>query len=142
MNIKIKKLTEDAVLPSYAHEGDACMDLTAISKIIIDNGDYGYIEYGTGLAFEVPDNHVMLLFPRSSVSNTGLILANAVGVIDSKYRGEVKARFKWIPNTAQYNVGDRIVQFMILPYPILEIEVVDELSTTERAAGGFGSSGK
>ena len=140
MNIKIKKLVEKAVIPSYANPGDACMDLTAVSKKIVDAETYGYIEYGFGLAFELPENHVMLIFPRSSVSNTGLILSNAVGVLDSGYRGEAKVRFKWIPNTSQYEIGDRVAQFLVIERTPMVMEVVDELSETVRGEGGFGSS--
>jgi dUTP pyrophosphatase len=141
LKVKIKKLNPNAVIPSYAKPGDACMDLTAISETIVEEGGYGYIEYGTGLAFEIPENHVMLIYPRSSISNQGLILSNSVGVVDSDYRGEVKFRFKWIKGSNKYNVGDRVGQFMIIPRPIMELEEVEELSETERGQGGFGSSG-
>ena len=141
LKVKIKKLDPNAVIPSYAKLGDACMDLTAISEVIVEEGGYGYVEYGTGLAFEVPENYVMLIYPRSSVSNQGLILTNSVGVVDSGYRGEVKFRFKWIKGTNKYNVGDRVGQFMIIPRPIMELKEAEELSETERGDGGFGSSG-
>lgn len=140
LEVKIKKLDPNAVIPSYAKLGDACMDLTAISEVIVEEGGYGYVEYGTGLAFEVPENYVMLIYPRSSVSNQGLILTNSVGVVDSGYRGEVKFRFKWIKGTNKYNVGDRVGQFMIIPRPIMELKEAEELSETERGDGGFGSS--
>ena len=83
-----------------------------------------------------------MIFPRSSISNTGLILSNSVGVVDSGYRGEIKFRFKWIKDTTDYNVGDRVGQLIILPYPSIETEEAEELSSTERGEGGFGSSGK
>ena len=118
------------------------MDLTATSKIVIDNGGYGYIEYGFGLSFEIPKNHVMLMFPRSSISNFGLILANSVGVIDCTFVGEVKARFKYIKGAEQYEIGDRVAQFLVIPRPLIELELVDELSESERGSGGFGSTGK
>jgi dUTP pyrophosphatase len=89
MKLKIKKLTESAIIPSYAKEGDACFDLTATSINLTDS----YIEYGTGIAIEVPEGYVGLIFPRSSVTNKDLMLKNSVGVIDSGYRGEVKFRF-------------------------------------------------
>lgn len=141
IKVKIKRLDPQAITPSYAKPGDACMDLAAISKTIVEESGYGYVEYGTGLAFEVPENYVMLIYPRSSISNQGLLLANSVGVVDSGYRGEVKFRFKWVKDTNLYNVGDRVGQFMIIPLPIMELEEVDELSETERGQGGFGSSG-
>lgn len=140
LKVKIKKLNPNAVIPSYAKPGDACMDLTAISETIVEEGGYGYIEYGTGLAFEYQENHVMLVFPRSSISNTGLLLSNAVGVGDSGFRGEIKLRFKWVKGTTKYNIGDRVGQFMIIPRPIIDLEEVEELSTTERGHGGFGST--
>jgi dUTP pyrophosphatase len=99
------------------------------------------MEYGTGLAVEIPEGHVGLLFPRSSISNSGLILTNSVGVIDSGYRGEIKFRFKHIPDTAYYKPGDRIGQLIVMPYPEIDFQEVEELSSTERGEGGFGSSG-
>lgn len=142
MKVKIKKLDPKAVLPLYSKRGDAAMDLTAISLTKVDRDTFGYLEYGTGLAVEIPEGYVGLLFPRSSISNSGLILSNSVGVIDSGYRGEVKLRFKHILDTAAYKVGDRIGQIIILPYPQIEFEEVDELSSTDRGEGGFGSTGK
>lgn len=140
MEVKIKKLHPEAVIPSYAKVGDAGMDLTAVSAKFDDDGN---IVYGTGLAFEIPVGYVGLLFMRSSVSRTNMILTNAVGVLDSGYRGEVMFKFKhYNYNGGGYVVGDRIGQIMILPYPRIEFTVVDELSGTERADGGFGSTGK
>jgi len=86
VDIKIKKLHENAIIPTFAKNGDAGLDLTAVSKNIVNEKEFGYIEYGTGLAIKVPEGFVGLLFPRSSISNTGLILANAVGVLDSKMK--------------------------------------------------------
>ena len=142
MKVKIKKLHENAVIPIYAKPGDAGLDLTAISHSVVDEGGFGYVEYQTGLAIEVPDGYVALMFPRSSVSNTGLILANSVGVIDSGYRGEIKCRFKAIPNCKYYENGDRIAQLIIIPYPQIEFEEAEELSETERGEGGYGSTNK
>lgn len=142
MNIKIKKLHEQAVIPSYSKEGDCGLDLTAITVSTIDKSRFGYIEYDTGLAIEIPEGYVGLIYPRSSLSNTGLILANHVGVIDQNYRGSIKCRFKAVPNTDIYSVGDRIAQLIIQPCPKIEFEVVDELSDTNRNDLGFGSSGK
>ena len=92
MKIKIKKLHPEAIIPSYATQGDAGMDMTAITAQIDKSGLF--IEYGTGLAVEIPEGYVGLLFPRSSLSKTSLVLANHVGVIDSGYRGEIKFRIK------------------------------------------------
>jgi dUTP pyrophosphatase len=140
MEIKIKKLTENAKIPAYAKQGDAAMDVYATSETIVDTPGYGYIEYGTGLAFEIPEGYYMDIRPRSSVSNTGLILSNSAGILDSGYRGELKLRFKWVKESAKYNVGDRIGQIMIKPYPVIEWVEVQELNNTERGEGGFGST--
>lgn len=145
MDVKICKLSEDAVIPTYAHPGDAGMDVVATSVNITDD----YIEYGTGLSFEVPEGYCMLIFPRSSNSKKDLILANSVGVLDSTYRGELKLRFKkcyqpviyGLVARTVYNVGDKVGQIMILPYPQINFTEVDSLSETERGDGGFGSTG-
>jgi dUTP pyrophosphatase len=136
MKVRIKKLSPNAILPSYAKEGDAGMDLTAISK----QEGLAYIEYGTGLAIEIPEGYVGLVFPRSSISKTGLDLCNAVGMIDSGYRGEIMARFRKIVVGGDYSIGDRIAQLMILPYPQITLEESDELSETDRGQGAFGST--
>jgi dUTP pyrophosphatase len=136
MKIKIKKIHPEAIIPKYAHDGDAGMDVFAISK----KENYEFVEYGTGLSFEVPDGHVMLIFPRSSVSNKSLSLCNAVGVLDSGYRGELKIRF-YKHKREDYQIGDKIAQIIILPFPKIEFEEAGELSETSRGANGFGSTG-
>jgi dUTP pyrophosphatase len=142
MKVKFKKLSKNAVLPSYAKPGDAGLDMTAISKKVVDEKKYGYIEYSTGLAVEIPEGFAGFLLPRSSVSETGLILANSVGLIDSGYRGEIKFRYKAIPDTYQYEIGDRVGQLVILPYPIIDVSEESELSESERGSNGYGSTGK
>lgn len=142
MKVKFKKLHPDAKIPAYAKPGDAAVDLTAISK----SGYENLVTYGTGIAVEIPENHVGLLFPRSSVSKYDLNLTNCVGVIDSGYRGEIKFVFRFqtfgMKGLEMYNTGDRIGQLIIIPYPKIEFEEVDALSESERGAGGFGSSGQ
>jgi len=140
MKVKIKRLHPDAVIPRYAKDGDAGMDLVAISK----ETKLDKITYGTGLAFEIPVGYVGLIFPRSSIRDKDLSLTNAVGVIDSIYRGEVMATFieHYEPLSVSYEIGDKIAQIIIMPYPQIEFEEVYELSATERGAGGFGSTGK
>jgi len=91
MKVRIKKLHKDAVVPSYAHKGDAGMDLTAIDYYFDLDGN---VVYHTGLAIEIPEGYVGLVFPRSSVCKNDISLANAVGVIDSGYRGEITLKFK------------------------------------------------
>ena len=140
MKVKIKRLHKDSVIPSYAKEGDAGMDLTA-TRMWFDDDDN--VCYGTGLAFEIPKGYVGLLFPRSSNAKKDLLLSNSVGVLDSCFRGEVILKYKTQGQGKYiYSVGDRIGQIIILPYPTIEFEEVDELSETERGVGGFGSTGK
>lgn len=153
MRVKIKKLNNAAVLPQYATEGAAGMDITAISKTFDEDGN---AVYGTGLAFEIPEGYVGLLFPRSSNAKKNLLLSNSVGVIDSDYRGEVSFKFKpsisFIPEdgygcemrepSIEYNVGDKVGQMIIVPYPRIEWELTTELSETKRGKGGYGSTGK
>jgi len=137
MKVKIKKLHEEAVIPKYAKDGDAGMDLTAIDVA----ADEGTITYKTGLAIEIPRWHVGLLFPRSSVYKTGQSLTNCVGVIDSGYRGEIMLKFTLSPYQREYQIGDRVGQLIIIPYPNIEFEVVKKLGLTERGDGGYGSTG-
>lgn len=151
MEVKVKKLSEEAVIPVYAKPGDAGLDLTAISyEYDVDNDCH---IYGTGLAVEIPEGYVGLLFPRSSNRKTNAYMANHVGVIDSGYRGEVMISFKnrdkldhsacEIPQLVKpYELGNKVAQLIILPYPIIKLVEADELSSTERGTGGHGSTGK
>jgi dUTP pyrophosphatase len=117
------------------------MDLVATS--IIENTSF-QITYGIGLAIEIPDGMVGLIFPRSSIRNTELMLSNSVGVIDAGYRGELQATFNKLNglDSVSYKVGERIAQIIIVPHPIIQIVEVDELSESSRGIGGFGSTGK
>ena len=147
---------------SYAKEGDAGIDLTATSKWYDEHGN---VCFGTNRAFEIPKGYVGLIFPRSSNAKQQLLLSNSVGIIDSGYRGEVMLKFKSSASSfslktliklifnqdanttlinnykISYNVGDRIGQIIILPYPQIEFEESEELSETERNTGGYGSTG-
>jgi dUTP pyrophosphatase len=138
MKVKIKKLHEDAVIPSYAKHGDAGVDLYSV-RMGTDK-QQNHVHY-TGLAIEIPEGYVGLLFPRSSISKTSCFLRNAVGVIDSGYRGEIMLKFGCTSNLSCYNVGDRVGQLIIMPYPQVQFEEVEELSDSDRGAGGFGSTG-
>lgn len=168
MKINIKKEHPNAIIPSYAHIGDAGMDLTAVERNIVQdskNDEYpDYIEYKTGLSFEIPEGYVGLLFPRSSNSKQDLTLCNSVGILDSNYRGEVTFRYKLDNEYDEiietfpteivlrqgkehivsniYNVGNRIGQIIIIPHPQIEFNEVLELSNTSRGIGGYGSTGK
>ena len=147
---------------SYAKEGDAGIDLTATSKWYDEHGN---VCFGTNRAFEIPKGYVGLIFQRSSNAKQQLLLSNSVGIIDSGYRGEVMLKFKSSASSfslktqiklifnqdakttlinnykISYNVGDRIGQIIILPYPQIEFEEAEELSETERNTGGYGSTG-
>lgn len=139
LEVKVKKLSTEAKMPIAANPGDAGLDLVAVSKKLTREG---FLEFGTGLAFSIPENHVGLLFPRSSISKKKMTLCNAVGVLDSGFRGEVTFRFK--PATAgngSYEVGDKIGQLVVMPYPDIELVEVDELDETVRGEGGWGSTG-
>lgn len=152
MKVRIKKLHPHAIIPQYAKHGDAGMDLIATS---CKQDDMGNEVYGTGLAFEIPEGYVGLIFPRSSNSKKDLMLTNHVGVIDSGYRGEVILKYRTlsIPQSIRYkneeeativktySIGDKIGQIIIIPYPQIEFDEVEELSSTERGDGGFGSTG-
>jgi dUTP pyrophosphatase len=141
MQVKIKKLSPSAVIPTYAKDGDAGLDLVATSIV---NEEVFQITYGLGVSMEIPYGFVGLVFPRSSIRKYDLSLTNCVGVIDSGYRGEVQATFRKERGVAskKYEVGDKICQIMIIPYPPIEFKEVEELNNTERGEGGFGSTGK
>ena len=145
MKVKFKKLVDTAVTPSYAKPGDAGMDITAIAHKI--NTEHNFIEYHTGLAFELPKGYVGLLFPRSSVSKKDISLANCVGVMDSGFRGEITFRYKfekdsYFASLKRFQEGDRIGQLVIMPYPKVELQEKETLSESERGTGGYGSTGK
>ena len=165
--IKFKKLVPEAQAPYQKYITDAGYDLSAVSM----NETKDYIEYGTGIALEIPNGMVGLVFPRSSVTGKDLMLKNCVGVIDSQYRGEVRCRFAKVVNEAHqndevnigtwfkkemvkvidfcyperhlnlYEVGDRVCQIIFMTLPELKIIEAEELSSTDRGEGGFGSTG-
>lgn len=140
MKIKFKKLNLQAQKPKFGKPGDAGADLTATS-MNLSMGDH--IVYGTGLAVEIPEGMVGLVFPRSSIRNTTLSMANSVGVIDSGYRGEIMITFKMVNKNevVGYTIGDRIAQLIIMPVPLAKYVEVEELSETQRGTDGHGSTG-
>lgn len=167
MNVKIRKLSPDVVIPAYACDGDSGFDLVSVADVIIAPGETALVP--TGLAFEIPDGYELQIRPRSGVSlKTKLRVANSPGTVDASYRGEVCVIVDNImpPHTHAFdsavsvdgsgwvdldkNVtigsyiirkGDRIAQGVIAPVSRAEFTVVDELSETERGTGGFGSTG-
>jgi len=140
MKVNFKKLHEKALLPQYAKQGDAGMDLFPVSIETIE----GNIVCSFGFAIEVPEGHVALIFPRSGIYKHSYTMSNSVGVIDSGYRGEVKSIFKKFQNYTPsfYNAGQAVAQMIIIPYPTIQPEWADKLSETERGTGGFGSTTK
>ncbi|MBO4785917.1 MAG: dUTP diphosphatase [Prevotella sp.] len=150
MEVKIKKLHPNAVIPFKAHDKDFCYDCVAVSCEEIAPNVY---KYGLGFALEIVrnengnissfDNISIDARPRSSVYKTGMVLSNCCGTIDEPYRGEVCAIFYHLfPDMPRYQVGEKIVQIKIgVAHPIEFVEV-DELSKTERNEGGFGSTGR
>ena len=143
MKILFKKLVQEAQKPKFGKPGDAGADLVATS---FDQKRGYQVVYGTGLAVEIPEGMVGLVFPRSSVRDTNLTMANSVGVIDSGYRGEIMVTFNHVSRTGHdsdkiYKVGDRIAQLVIMPVPLVQYTEVEELSETERNTSGYGSTG-
>ena len=138
MQVLIKLSHPDAKLPKYAKPGDAGMDMYCTDFSMDEYGNYVYY---TGVHMAIPRGHVGLIFPRSSISKTGLSLRNSVGVIDSGYRGEVMFKFAGASNKPSYEIGDRIGQIIIMPHPEIDFTQVEELDETERGAGGYGSTG-
>ena len=149
LTVKFRKLVPEAITPQYAQDGDAGMDLTATSVRVTDT----FVEYRTGIAVEIPNGYVGLLFPRSSITKlpAGVSLKNSVGVIDSNYRGEILVRFE-LPYATVAKIydgllsmpiqGDKVAQLLVIPYPKVHLEEVQELSDSNRGDGGFGSTDK
>jgi dUTP pyrophosphatase len=152
MIIKFKKLVPEAQTPLKVIDIDAGFDLYATSI----NETSNYIEYLTGIAVEIPEGYVGLVFPRSSVTKYDLMLKNCVGVIDASYRGEIRCRFHETNLSKHgmmgeptrfydgniYKVGDRVAQIVFLELPKVTLVQVEELSDTVRGSGGFGHTGK
>ena len=143
MNIKVKKLYKDVVLPEYKTSGAAAFDFESMIDIIINPNETKIIP--TGLAFEIPDGYELQVRPRSGLSaKTKLRVSNSPGTIDSDYRGEVCIILDNISSEEIYtiNKGERIAQGVISKIEKITFEEVEELSETERGEAGFGSTGK
>lgn len=141
MIVKIE-LVEEGIMPVKAKTSDACFDCYA--RHVENKGTY--IEYFLGFKIEIPPGSVGLVFPRSSISEKRMYLSNSVGVIDSGYRGEVRARF--VPTHDRpwqkdiYQREDRVCQLMIMPIPEIDLIQVSSLDYSADRGGGFGSTGK
>lgn len=150
MKVKIKKTHEDALLPVYATDGSACFDFKVLKSdipyqsVYVHPGETKVLR--TGLAFEIPKDHVMLIFSRSGQGfKFDTRLANCTGVIDSDYRGEVMVKLtkdNGKTPSLEIRAGDSIAQGMILPIAKVEFVLSDDLSETKRGDGGFGSTNK
>lgn len=141
--LKVKRLHPDAVLPSRATDGSAGYDLTTIESATFSDNHV----FSTGIAVQIPENHVGLVFSRSGMGfKQNLRLANSVGVIDCDYTGEVKVKLthdSGVPNKFRsIKAGERIAQMVIVPFLSLKVEEVAELEATERGEKGYGSTGK
>jgi len=142
MQIPVVRLHPDAVLPTFAHEGDAGSDLVAVADATLAPGDRVMIP--TGFAMALPMGYAGFVLPRSGLAaKHGVTCANAPGLIDAGYRGEIKVALVNLDPTATYEVkaGDRIAQLVILAVPAFAFHEVTALDETERGVGGFGSSG-
>lgn len=138
MEVRFKRLKPTAMMPTKAHNDDAGYDLY-VSRC---GYEHELWVCHSDIAFEIPAGHVGLVFPRSSVTNTDMRLANCVGVIDAGYRGEVSAKFDCHGNGKRYFGGDRFAQLIIMPIPDITLTEADQLTDTERGDGGYGSTGK
>lgn len=137
-----QKLSESAVVPKNAYNGDAGYDLHATEDVTLKPFQRALIP--TGLAIQIPDGYAGFVLPRSGLAlKQGLSLVNAPGLIDSNYRGELKAiAINLDPqNDIEVKKGDRIAQLVIMKVESINFVEVDELDSSERGAGGFGSSG-
>lgn len=142
-NVKIKKLNEKAIIPTYGSPYSAGADLySAMDEITIAPGETVLVK--TGLALELPVGYAGLIYARSGLaSKRGLAPANKVGVVDCDYRGEVMVALHNHSNIPQtVAAGERIAQLVIAPYIVADFEETDELSDTVRGEGGFGSTGR
>ncbi len=144
MKVSLKKLNDRAVVPTYGSPFSAGGDLYSAeeSEVVIGPGKTAMI--GTGLAMEIPEGYVGLIYARSGLATKrGLAPANKVGVIDSDYRGEIKvALYNQSDAPQAVAAGERIAQIVIAPFLHAEYEVKETLSDTERGEGGFGSTGR
>ncbi len=142
MTVRIKKLDERAIVPTYGTEFSAGADLYSIEAVTVEPHKTTLVH--TGLALEIPEGYAGLIFARSGLAcKRGLAPANKVGVIDADYRGEIMvALHNHTEAPVSIDAGERVAQLAIMPFLKAEFDLSDELSDTVRGAGGFGSTGK
>jgi dUTP pyrophosphatase len=142
IDLEIKKLDGSVLLPKYAHEGDAGLDLSANERVTLKPFERKLVS--TGIAIAIPDGYAGLVIPRSGLAiKHGISIVNAPGLIDSGYRGELKVILVNLDPSEQFDIeiGDRIAQLMLVKIPLVTLVETDELPDSERGTGGFGSSG-
>jgi len=148
MKVKIKKLHKDAIIPTYATDGSAAVDLYAIEDYLIKAVSTNSVKFvRTGISIEMPKGYYAEVYNRSGLASKKELIIISSRIIDNDYRGEIIIPMKLIANLPEYwgaviKKGDRIAQMIIKKYEEIEFEEVDELSETGRGSGGFGSSGK
>lgn len=143
MKVKINRLVPHAKMPTKATRGSGAYDIYSTDELLL--APEGRYAFGTGLAMEIPDGFVALVCPRSGLAiKNGVTVLNAPGVVDSDYRGEVKAIVinHDLREPLQVSKGDKIAQLLFVKAEAVEFEEAEELSSTQRGAGGFGSTGK
>ena len=143
MKIQVQRLDAGAVLPSYAHPGDAGLDLYAIEEVTLKPGERATV--ATGIAIAIPDGFAGFVLARSGRAlREGLALVNAPGLIDSGYRGEIKVVLVNLDNSEAIDIrkGEKIAQLVVQRVEQVDLDVVDELPPSQRGAGGFGSTGR
>ena len=142
VRIPVKRLDEALDMPAYAYVGDAGLDLRAAEDAVLAPFERKLVS--CGIAIAIPQGYAGFVLPRSGLAaKHGISIVNAPGLIDSNYRGVIKAILVNLDAHNEFEIahGDRIAQLVILETPVVELEEADELSETERGAGGFGSSG-
>jgi dUTP pyrophosphatase len=143
IDLPVRRLREEAVIPSRAHDGDAGLDLHAAEGATIAPG--ARVSVGTGIAIEIPEGHAGLVLPRSGLAaRHGIALVNAPGLIDSGYRGEVRILLLNTDPDAPFeiSVGDRIAQLLVIPFTAVTPVEAHALAASARGGGGFGSTGR
>ncbi|MGI9020726.1 MAG: dUTP diphosphatase [Solirubrobacterales bacterium] len=143
MELPVRLLSDAAILPTRANDGDAGLDLRAAEPAILGPGDRASV--GTGIAVEIPEGYAGLVLPRSGLAaRHGIALVNAPGLIDSGYRGEVRVLLLNTDASEPFEVGvgDRIAQLLVTPFTPAAPVKATELTASVRGEGGFGSSGR
>ena len=142
MEIKLKKLDDRAIIPTRGTSASAGMDLYALDGVTVGTGETVLVH--TGIALAIPEGYAGFIYARSGIATKrGLAPANKVGVIDADYRGEIMVALHNHSDAEQsVDAGERVAQLVVAPFLSVELVVTDALDETERADGGFGSTGK